>query len=142
KASRALTGGSPSVAVLKLPAIIADLGVAVFALLLATRLTPSGSARRIPIRAMAAAAILLNPGLILISAVWGQVDSVLALLVLAAIYVMVGSPSIARETCGIALLAVAVATKPQAVFALPVVVVVLARRYVGDALGSHVWSPI
>src|SRR5439155_13560120 len=130
KASRALTGGSPSVAVLKLPAIIADLGVAVFALLLATRLTPSGSARRIPIRATAAAAILLNPGLILVSAVWGQVDSLLALLVLAGIYaIAAGPPRVLREACGVGLLAIAFATKPQALLALPAIVVVLARRY-------------
>ena len=140
--SRALRGGPPSVTVLKLPAIIADLGVAGLALLLAARITPSGAARRAPIRAMAAAAILLNPGLILVSAVWGQVDSLLALLVLAGIYALAtGRPSVPREACGVGLFAIAFATKPQALLALPVIAVVLARRYlVGGASASRAWS--
>ncbi len=144
KASRVLSGEPPSVTVLKLPAIIADLGVAALALLLAARLTPSGGARRAPIRATAAAAILLNPGLILVSAVWGQVDSLLALLVFAGIYAIAAGPlGVLREACGVGLLAIAVATKPQALLALPVIAVVLARRYlVGDPSASRAWSTI
>jgi dolichyl-phosphate-mannose-protein mannosyltransferase len=127
---RALTGGAPSVAVLKLPAIFADLGLALLAAWFAARFTPNAAVRRVPIRPAAAAAILLNPSLIYVSAVWGQVDSVLALLVCAAIYVLTtGRPSAGREAGAIALLAAAVATKPQALLALPVVAVVLAFRH-------------
>jgi len=144
KLSRLLRGEPPSIGVLKLPAIIADLGVAVFALLLAARITPRGSAGRIPLGAAAAAAILLNPGLLLVSAVWGQVDSVLALLVLAAIYALAtGKPSMPREMCGVTLLAIAVATKPQAVLALPVLAIVVVRRHLGvGAFGLRAWSDI
>ncbi len=144
KMSRLLRGEPPSIGVLKLPAIIADVGVAVFALLLAARITPRGSAGRIPLGAAAAAAILLNPGLILVSAVWGQVDSVLALLVLAGIYALTtGRPSMPREMCGVALLAIAVATKPQAVLALPVLAIVVVRRHLGvGASGLRAWSNI
>jgi dolichyl-phosphate-mannose-protein mannosyltransferase len=127
---RLLTGGPPSVAVLKLPAIFADLGLALLAVWFAARLTPNTAVRRISIRPAAAAAILLNPSPIYVSAVWGQVDSVLALLVFAAIYTLAtGRPSALKEAGAIALLAVAVATKPQALLALPLVAVVLAYRH-------------
>jgi dolichyl-phosphate-mannose-protein mannosyltransferase len=144
KISRLLRGEPPSVGVLKLPAIIADLGVAVFALLLAGRITSRGVAGRIPLGVAAAAAILLNPGLILVSAVWGQVDSVLALLVLAGIYALAAErPSMTREMCGVVVLAIAVATKPQAVLALPVLAIVVVRRHLGVGdFGWRAWSKI
>lgn len=133
---RALTGATPTMAALKLPAILADLGVAVLTMLLATRITPADWVRRVPIRALAAAAILLNPALILVSAVWGQVDSVLALLVLAVIYLLAGRPTLVREASAMVLLAIAVATKPQAVLALPAVAVVMVHRYVAGDLAQ------
>jgi dolichyl-phosphate-mannose-protein mannosyltransferase len=142
--SRLLRGEPPSIGVLKLPGIIADLGVAVFAMLLATRVNPRDSAGRIPPGAAAAAAILLNPGLILVSAVWGQVDSVLALLVFAGIYMLsTGKPSIPRELVGVVVLAIAVATKPQAVLALPVLVIVVVRRRLSvGTSGRYAWTRI
>jgi len=143
KLSLLLRGEPPSIAVLKLPAIVADLGVAVYAMLLATRITPNASAGRIPLGLAAAAAILLNPGLVLVSAVWGQVDSVPTLLVLAGIYALATKlPSIPREVCGVALLAIAVATKPQALLALPVLAIVVVRRISEGASGFRAWSKI
>jgi len=130
KASRALIGAAPSVALLKLPAIIADLGVAVLVYLLAARLTAGSTISKSRVAAAAAVAILFNPALILISAVWGQVDSVPALLVLSGVYVLATSrQSYPREACGVVLLSIAVATKAQAVLALPIVGVVLAHRH-------------
>lgn len=129
KGYAALRGVAPSAAVLKLPAIAADLGLAAVAMLLAARVTPADVARRLPARALASAAILLNPAVILISSVWGQVDSIPALLVLAAVLAFSGPPTLAREAVAVALLATAVATKPQAVLALPVFVVVLLHRW-------------
>jgi dolichyl-phosphate-mannose-protein mannosyltransferase len=144
KLSRLLRGEPPSVAVLKLPGIIADLGVAVFAMLLTRHITPKGSAGRIPALPAAAAAILLNPALILVSAVWGQVDSVLALLVLGGIYALAtGRPGIGRELCGVVVLAVAVATKPQAVLALPVLVIVVIHRHLDvGPVGLRTWASV
>ena len=95
KVSHAVTGGPPSVFAVKLPGIAADLGVALLVMALAVRVTPPNAERRFPVRAAAAAAVLFNPALILVSAVWGQVDSVLALLVLGGIYVLVsGEPGL------------------------------------------------
>jgi len=144
KMSLLLRGEPPSIGVLKLPGIIADLGVAVFALLLAARITPKASVGRLPAGATAAAAILLNPGLILVSAVWGQVDSMLALLVLAGIYALAtGRPSMTRELCGVVVLAIAVATKPQALLALPVLVIVVMCRHLGvGTSGWRAWGKI
>jgi hypothetical protein len=69
---------------------------------------------------------------------------VLALLVLAGIYALAtGRPSMPREMCGVTLLAIAVATKPQAVFALPVLALIVVRRHLGvGAFGLRVWSDI
>jgi dolichyl-phosphate-mannose-protein mannosyltransferase len=144
KMSLLLRGEPPSIGVLKLPAIIADLGVAVFALLLAARITPKRLVGGIPAGVAAAAAILLNPALILVSAVWGQVDSVLALLVLAAIYALATKPlSIPREMCGVALIAIAVATKPQALLALPVLAIVVVRSHVGVGTAKgRAWAKV
>jgi Gpi18-like mannosyltransferase len=143
KMSRLLRGEPPSVAVLKLPAIVADLGVAMFSSLLAARITPGRSVGRMPLTAAAAAAILLNPALILVSAVWGQADSVLALLVLAGIYMLASEQlSLTREMCGVSLLAIAIATKPQAVLTLPVLAIVVVRRHLGLGVSGPraLWS--
>jgi dolichyl-phosphate-mannose-protein mannosyltransferase len=130
--SRLVLGAPPSVAVLKLPAIFADLGVALLASLVAVRIAPRGSAGR-RVATIAAAAILFNPGLILVSAVWGQVDSVLALLVLGSLWLLgTDRVSIARQVSGIVVLAVAVATKPQAILAVPAVALVLAWPHVSS----------
>jgi len=129
KLSRLVQGEAPSIPILKLPGIAADLCVAILALLLAERMASSDPNSRCRSRAIAAGAILLNPGLIYISAVWGQVDSFLALLVFGSIYLIAtGPPSVIRGGGGVALLAVAAATKPQATLVVPVIAVVLARR--------------
>ncbi|MGH2758816.1 MAG: hypothetical protein ACRDKJ_04545 [Actinomycetota bacterium] len=111
---------------LKLPAIIADLGLALVVMRLAERLTPAVEG----IRALAAAAVLLNPSVIFVSAIWGQVEAVAALFIVWGLLVLgTGRPTLRREAAGMALLAVAVGTKPQAAFVLPVVVLVLVYRH-------------
>jgi dolichyl-phosphate-mannose-protein mannosyltransferase len=133
---RALRGGSLPVTLLKLPAIVADIGTAVLAILLATRLVAGQTNARSAITLPVAGAILLNPALILLSAAWGQVDSVAGFLVLAGLYLAAaGRPSPAREFGGVGLLAIAVATKPQAAFALPLLGIVVVRRHLDGAIG-------
>jgi 4-amino-4-deoxy-L-arabinose transferase-like glycosyltransferase len=123
-------GGGPSVAMIKLPGVIADLGLAWLVALLAERLAPPDVARRVPVRALAAGAILLNPAVFFVSAVWGQADAVLALLMVGS-FLLLGTreQTYRREMGGVALLALAFGTKPQAVFAVPIVVLLLAWRY-------------
>ncbi len=136
--SRGLTGGAPSEFLLKLPAIGADLGIAWVAAALAARLTPVTIRRRFPVRGVVAAAVLFNPALIFVSAVWGQVDALLALLVLASFWFLAtGTPSFRREAAGMALLALAVGTKPQGIFVLPFVVLLLLWRHVRGAVAGR-----
>lgn len=111
---------------LKLPAVLADLGLAFLVMRLAERLTPATKG----IRGLAAAAVILNPSVIFVSAVWGQVEAIAALFVVGAFLVIgTGPATLRREAAGMALLAVAVGTKPQAAFVLPVVVLVLVYRH-------------
>jgi predicted membrane-bound dolichyl-phosphate-mannose-protein mannosyltransferase len=133
--ARALGSGAPSVFWLKLPPILADLGLAWLIGELATRLAPASLTRRIDVRGPAAAAILLNPAVFFISAVWGQVDVFLALLVVGGLLLLgTGAPTFRREAGGIALLAIAIGTKPQAAFAMPMVVLFLVWRHVRSRL--------
>jgi Gpi18-like mannosyltransferase len=74
---------SPGYLAVKLPPILADLGIAWVAGTFAARLAPRATTERFPVRALVAAAVLFNPAVIALSAVWGQVDSVPAFFVLA-----------------------------------------------------------
>lgn len=115
----------------KLPAIAADLALAVVAMLGARRLFP----RNPGARGLGAAAVLMNPAVIFVSSVWGQVDALAAVFVLASVVMLgTGRASLAREAGGMALLAAAVGTKPQAAFVLPVVVLVLGYRHLRRGL--------
>jgi Gpi18-like mannosyltransferase len=128
---------APSFALLKLPAVLADLGLAWVAGTLAARVAPASLVERLPVRALVAAAVLFNPAVIALSAVWGQVDSVPALLVLSSLLLFVtGTPSLRREIESFMLLALAVAMKPQAGFVLPVLMYGLYRRHLDGRRGG------
>jgi dolichyl-phosphate-mannose-protein mannosyltransferase len=87
---------------MKLPAVLADLGIAALMLYVF---------RGRPVRAVAAAAIiLLNPAIWIDSAWWGQDESIYTLALLAA-FVLAADK---RELAAAVLLAVALMTKPQA----------------------------
>ena len=113
-ASRALRAGWQSdwfVALLKLPALLADLAVA---RLIFARLRPG----RKRLAWVAALAFALNPALLLNSTIWGQTDSVLALLALLA-FLALGDR---RFELAWSLAALAVLTKPQALLVVPLFV--------------------
>ncbi len=132
-----ILGEAPGVFLLKLPPILGDLGLAWLVMRLAERLAPSGAARRLPVRGLAAAAILLNPAIFFISAVWGQVDVFLALPVVGALLLLgTEAPSFRREAGGVALLAIAVGTKPQGAFLLPIVALLLYWRHVRSGMSA------
>lgn len=121
---------TPGYLLLKLPAILADLGVAWVAGTLAVRIAPAELRERWPIRALVAAAVLFNPAAIALSAVWGQVDAVPAVFVLSSMLLLfTGRQSLRRETGALLLFAVAIAMKPQSGFVLPVILYALYRRY-------------
>ncbi len=121
---------SPGYLLLKLPAIFADLALAWLAGTLAARIAPAPLRERWPVRTLVAASVLLNPAVIALSAVWGQVDAVPAAFVLASLMLLfTGRRSLGRELGAFALFAVAIAMKPQSGFVLPVMLYALYRRY-------------
>ena len=104
-------GTSSFVTLIKLPAILADLAVSrlIFARL-------RGAGKRLAW--LGAMAFALNPALVLDSAVWGQTDSILALLVLLAFF----AQGERRFELAWIFAAVAVLTKPQAMLMVPLLV--------------------
>src|SRR5262249_53403889 len=98
--------------VVKLPAILSDLAGAALLYFLARRKTNQRNAL------LAASAYAYNPAIIFNSAVWGQADSLLPLLLLSAAWAI----SERRVTVAFALGAAALLVKLQAVVLLPVLV--------------------
>ncbi len=106
-------------ALVKLPAILADLGVGVLVYATVRRFAGAG------ISLGAAALYLLNPAVVYNSAAWGQVDSVAGGLALFAIYCFLRSDDTAAErpsgwiVAGWLLIAYSLLIKPQAAVLLP-----------------------
>ncbi|HEX6679600.1 MAG TPA: hypothetical protein VF063_03035 [Gaiellaceae bacterium] len=129
-----LTGNlfaSPGYLVLKLPAVVADLGLAWIAGTFAARLAPERMSIRWPVRTLVAAAVLFNPAFFGVSAIWGQVDSVPDLFVLSSLLLLLtGERSVTRDVGALLLFGVGLAIKPQVAFVLPAILYALYRRYV------------
>jgi hypothetical protein len=121
---------TPSYLLLKLPAIVGDLGLAWIAGTFAQRLAPRSLKERIPVRAVVAAAVLFNPAVIALSAGWGQVDSVPVFFVLSSLLLLfTGTHSLRRELTAFLLFGVAFSMKPQTCLVFPVMAYALYRRY-------------
>jgi Gpi18-like mannosyltransferase len=121
---------APGYLLLKLPGMLADLGLAWVTGTFAARIAPPALARRVPVRALVATAILFNPAVIALSTVWGQVDALPALLALTTLLLLVtGTQTVRRELGAFLLFAVALAMKPQVAFVLPVLLYALYRRH-------------
>ncbi|MGA8534418.1 MAG: glycosyltransferase 87 family protein, partial [Candidatus Tumulicola sp.] len=106
-------------ALVKLPAILADLGVGVLAYAVVRRFASAGMALG------AAALYLLNPAVIYNSAAWGQVDAIAGGLALFAIYCLLRSDDDPADrpswwiVAGWLLIAYSLLIKPQAAVILP-----------------------
>jgi dolichyl-phosphate-mannose-protein mannosyltransferase len=121
---------APGYLALKLPAIVADLGLAWIAGTFAAHLAPERMTRRWPVRTLVAAVVLFNPAFFGLSAIWGQVDSVPELFVLSSLLLLLtGERSVSRDAAAMLLFAVALAMKPQVAFVLPAILYALYRRY-------------
>ena len=128
--SRVLVDAPPSWTFLKIPPILGDLGLAWVAGVLAQRLTPTSIQRQFPVRGLVTAAILLNPAVFFISALWGQIDSVGALLALGSFLLIATGPiKLHREAIGIGLIALLLGIKPQMAVVVPLLVLILLRRH-------------
>jgi Gpi18-like mannosyltransferase len=121
---------SPGYLFLKLPSIIADLGLAWIAGTMAARVAPRSMQERMAVRSLAMAAVLFNPAVFALSAGWGQVDSIPTFLFLASILLVFTESASLRSDIGAAILfTIAFAMKPQACLGFPVIVYALYRRY-------------
>jgi dolichyl-phosphate-mannose-protein mannosyltransferase len=128
----------PSYLLLKLPAIFADLGLAWAAATFAVRLAPDSLKARAPVRPLVAAAVLFNPAVFAVSAVWGQIDSIPTLFLLSGMLLLFTGPRTLRwEIAAFLLFALSVAVKPQAVFVLPVLLYALYRRHLRRRRGRQ-----
>lgn len=117
----ATIGGQPSrpvpVAVIKLPLVLADL-------LIGWLLFRAARPRWRPTAAAGLAALyLLNPGVVIVGAWWGQNDGLVALWVLVATLALAGRRAAAASIAAV----IGVLTKLQAYFLAPLAAVVLAR---------------
>ena len=132
KLSSLFGSDAPSNYLLKLPGILSDVGLAYVAMQIAARTTPRSWGNRDAVKAGVAAAVLFNPAFLFVSAIWGQVDSLTAFLVLAGfLLIATGRRSLMREAGGVAVLTLAFGSKPQAVFLLPVAALLLIWRHLG-----------
>ena len=121
---------TPGYLLLKLPAILADLGLAWIAGTFAERLAPGSLKERIPVRAVVAAVVLFNPAVIALSAGWGQVDSVPVFFVLASLLLLfTGAQSLRRDLAAFLFFGIAFSMKPQTCLVFPVMAYALYRRY-------------
>lgn len=98
-------------AVLKLPSIIADLGMGY----LAYAITKKSYSQKAG--AIVSAFIVFNPAVIFNSCIWGQVDSVLAIFCALAVYFIAEKRAVASFFA----FAAAILIKPQAIFFAPVI---------------------
>ncbi len=97
---------------IKLPAIIANLVTGYFVYKIASKKFSD------EISSVFAALIVLNPAYILVSSIWGQVDSILTLFCILAVYYTAEK----RYTLSYFMFAIAVLIKPQALFFTPVLI--------------------
>jgi Gpi18-like mannosyltransferase len=121
----------PDYRLMKLPAILGDLGLAWLSGLFAVRLAPEELRRRVPVRALVIAAVLFNPAVFALSTMWGQVDAVPAVFAIASLFLLLtGRASVRRDTAAMVMFAIAFSMKPQSSFLAPVLAYALYRRYI------------
>ncbi len=131
KALTPIVGQDATVGLVKIPGILADVGVAWLLFVICRRwggeliersrigVSPEG------LGLLAAGVYLFNPGTVFVSSVWGQIDSVGTLVLLATIY------ALARGWIEVAALGAVVAllVKFQFAFLVPIVAIVGLRRH-------------
>jgi predicted membrane-bound dolichyl-phosphate-mannose-protein mannosyltransferase len=131
KALTPLVGGDATGGLVKIPGILADIGIAWLLFAMVRRwggeLIDRSSVRISPEQAglVAAAIYLFNPGTVFDSAVWGQIDSVGTLVLLATMYALGRGWTEAAAVGAV----VALLVKFQFAFLIPVVAVVGIKRH-------------
>lgn len=105
--------------VLKLPAILAEIALAIF---IYNFFAKNSSVK---MAAISAALILINPALIFNSAVWGQIDGLLTLFMILSIYYLNKNQLILSSIS----FALALLIKPQALFLMPIYILYILKNF-------------
>ncbi len=109
-------------ALMKVPAILADLGIAYLVLLFAKKIVT----KNIKLRIMSACLILFNPAFIYNSALWGQIDSIPIFFVMLSVYFLLYTK---RNTVATILFTLALLIKPTALIFLPVYTIMFIKKF-------------
>jgi hypothetical protein len=128
---------TPGYLLVKMPALLGDLGLAWVAGTLSARVAPAWLAQRWPLRALVAGAVLFNPAILWDSSVFGEVDVVPTFFLFASLLLLLtGRRTLLRDAGAFALFGFAFATKPQMCLALPIMLYALYRRYLYRRTGA------
>lgn len=107
---------------MKIPAILADLGIAFLIYLFAKKIIPKNKKSQI----VAISLILFNPAFIFNSSLWGQIDSILIFFVLFSIYFLLYTK---RSIVSTILFTLALLIKPTALVFLPVYIILFIKKF-------------
>jgi len=107
---------------MKLPAILADLGIAFLVFLFAKKIIPKNKKNQI----IAVSLILFNPPFIFNSSLWGQIDSIPIFFVLSSVYFLLYTKQNITSTI---LFMLALLVKPTALVFLPVYIILFIKKF-------------
>src|SRR3989339_2110628 len=109
-------------ALMKIPAILTDLGIAFLIFLFAKKIIPKDKKNQI----IAVSLILFNPAFIFNSALWGQIDSIPIFFVLLSIYFLLYTKlSVISAT----MFTLALLVKPTALIFLPIYIILFIKKF-------------
>ena len=106
----------------KIPAILADLGIAFFVYLFAKKIIPKNKGGHI----IALSLVLFNPAFIFNSSLWGQIDSIPIFFVLSSVFFLLYTK---RDIISIILFMLALLVKPTALIFLPVYIIFFIKKF-------------
>jgi Gpi18-like mannosyltransferase len=109
-------------ALMKIPAILADLGIAMFVFLFAKKINPKNKKSQFIVTSF----ILFNPVFIYNSALWGQIDSIPIFFVLSSVYFLLYTEKSIVSTI---LFTLALLIKPTALIFLPIYTVLFNKKF-------------
>lgn len=109
-------------ALMKIPAILADLGIAFIIFLFAKKIIP----KNIKTQMIGVSLILFNPAFIYNSALWGQIDSIPIFFVLLSIYFLLYTK---RSVISSIIFTLALLVKPTALIFLPVHIILFIKKF-------------
>src|SRR3989338_1324575 len=107
---------------MKIPAILADLGIAFLIFLFAKKIIPKNKKNQI----IAVSLVLFNPVFIYNSGLWGQIDSIPIFFVLSSVYLLLNTR---RSIISTILFTLALLVKPTALVFLPVYIILFIKKF-------------